>query len=229
MRLRREQMRVVFRAIVAGDYEPGERLPSEEDLQRQLGVSRGVVREALRALEERGVVVVRHGSGQIVTEPSNWNVLDRELFPELVESRGGETLVAEVTECRLIVEVEVARLAATRATAAGHQRLGAAMEALRAAPARAERGRGLAELEFHRVLVAAAKNVPLVALLEPVLVASESVAASLGRRRSSVEEHEAIVEAIGAGDGPRAAEAMRAHLEALLADVSSQPRRASAR
>jgi DNA-binding FadR family transcriptional regulator len=147
MRLHREQMRLVFRAILAGEYEPGERLPSEEDLQRQLGVSRGVVREALRALEERGVVVVRHGSGQLVTEPSDWNVLDRELFAELVASRGGERLIAEVTECRLIAEVDVARLAATRATAGDHQRLGAAMEALRAAPARAERERGLADTE----------------------------------------------------------------------------------
>ncbi|HEY4826977.1 MAG TPA: GntR family transcriptional regulator, partial [Solirubrobacteraceae bacterium] len=66
----------VLMAEILNDWPPGALLPRETDLAERFGISRGVVREALRGLEERGVVTVRHGHGAIVSEPERWDILD---------------------------------------------------------------------------------------------------------------------------------------------------------
>jgi DNA-binding FadR family transcriptional regulator len=66
-RLHRDVMRLLSMDILSGALTPGEMLPREVDLAAEFDVSRGVARETLRAMEERGLVAVKHGSGERLT------------------------------------------------------------------------------------------------------------------------------------------------------------------
>src|SRR5439155_17734053 len=90
------------RLIASGEFEPGNRLPGERDLARQLGVSRPSIREALISLEVAGKVEVRNGSGVFV-------VRDEPL--EAPISPNGDRAYLEVLRARRIVEGEVAAMA----------------------------------------------------------------------------------------------------------------------
>jgi len=111
-RLHREKMSWLLGQIVSGEYEEGELLPPEVELAAGLGVSRGVVREVIRALEERGVVSVRHGSGARVALASDWNVLDPEVLSAVLRGPDGRTILLELHECRALLEVGAAGFAA---------------------------------------------------------------------------------------------------------------------
>src|SRR6266566_353562 len=102
--------------IVGGRIKPEGSLPREADLVDRFGVSRGVVREAIRGLEERGLVKVKHGVGATVTEPDNWAVIDRDVLTALIQSPHSAEVLAEYLQARRILEVEAAGLAAERAT-----------------------------------------------------------------------------------------------------------------
>ena len=133
-------------------------LPKEETLAAELDVSRGVVRECIRALEERGVVRVRHGRGATVLPARAWDVLDPEVFAAVHGAAGGRRLVAEAVEARAIVQGEAAALAAERSRPEAVRALTAAVEAIETAP---DDGVAAAELEFERALADAAGNRPL--------------------------------------------------------------------
>src|SRR5437667_5601093 len=104
----------IERAMYEGALANGDRLPSERELGRRFGASRVAVREALRALEHRGMLEVRQGScgGHFVRE-LDAGVMARD-FRTLL--RLGRVTAAQLTEARLIIEPEMARLAAERAT-----------------------------------------------------------------------------------------------------------------
>jgi DNA-binding FadR family transcriptional regulator len=217
--LHREKMRSLLGAIVSGEFEEGERLPPEVDLVAPLGVSRGVVREVIRALEERGVVSVRHGSGATVTPVADWNVLDPEVLSAVLAGPDGMTILLNLHQCRALLEVGAAGLAARRATEGELAVIRAACERLVAARARDHAGRGAAELALHRSVVAASGNPPMGTMLRPVLDGLEAAAELLGRRAGTREEHRRIVHAIAARDAEAAELAMRSHLDALAADL----------
>src|SRR4051812_38972323 len=117
-RLHRQVMRVLLEDIAGGSLPVGERLPRESDLATQFAVSRGVVRECLRGLEERGMVTVRQGSGARVNDPAVWNVLDPDVLAVMLNGEAGVTALFELLECRRVIEVEAAGLAAQRANGA---------------------------------------------------------------------------------------------------------------
>src|SRR2546428_10829394 len=75
-RLHAQLIQVLLSDIASGQAREGELLPPEAELAAQFGVSRGVVRETLRGLEERGVINVRHGRGATVCPARRWDVLD---------------------------------------------------------------------------------------------------------------------------------------------------------
>ncbi len=75
-RLNRDVTSALIQQIVSGARGPGTMLPREVDLATDFEVSRGVARECVRALEERGLVRVKHGMGATVNPPAEWDVLD---------------------------------------------------------------------------------------------------------------------------------------------------------
>src|SRR5258705_13908512 len=109
-RRHRDLMSQLLDDIVAGDHPPGEMLPREQDLADTLDASRGVVRETVRALEERGVVAVKHGRGATVLAREHWNLLDPVVLRASVEGRDGRALVEQLAEARGLVEPRIAEL-----------------------------------------------------------------------------------------------------------------------
>jgi len=218
-RLHREKLETLLDRIVAGEFGEGERLPTELELAVELNVSRGVAREVFRALEERGLLIVRHGSGARVSPAEAWDVLDPVVLSALLRGPDDRAVVAELVECRALVEIEGARLAAGRATA---EDLAVLEELLRQwgdLPARAPDERGYAEIRFHRRLMRATGNRSASAMLDRVLDGMSLVATAIGRRRASLDEHRQLLSALTAGDGTAAADAMREHLAALEEDL----------
>lgn len=109
-----EAMRSIKDSIFRGDYSPGESLPSEKDLAIILGISRPVLREALRALQGQGFLDVRRGSrgGTYITDLNNISINDN--LPDLL--RIGKLSMADFTQARLLLEPEVFRLATRHAS-----------------------------------------------------------------------------------------------------------------
>lgn len=214
--LSRRITREIIASIIQGHYGPGDLLPTEDELCRQLGVSRSVVREATKAVTILGMVRSRQGRGTEILPYENWN----EFAPEVIEARRDLQTVDEflvhLLELRRIIEVEAAGLAADRAGAEDVSSLESLVAAMEEAGddvtafARADVG-------FHDAILAATGNRPLRSLLrsiEPALLTARTV--SLTRRRGGVRrstrEHRAIFEAISAHSAVRARRAMSSHL-----------------
>lgn len=221
-RLHRQLMRVVTGEIVAGAINPGDMLPREADLAAQFGVSRGVAREAIRGLEERGLISVKHGRGATVNDDVKWDLFSPEVLAVLLESERGAEVLREYLECRRILEIEAAGLAAERATA---QNLTALADALAQMTTSAERSHTnpaaedfyhQADIAFHRAVIAATGNKALGRMTEPIHHALAQARRPLARPQYRLErslpEHKRILAAIADRDADGARDAMRAHL-----------------
>ena len=210
-------------AIFAGGYRCGDRLPPERELVRQFHASRVAVREALRTLEHRGLVEVRHGaSGGHFVRQVDGELLRRD-FTTLL--RLGRVALAQLTEARLLIEPEVARLAAIRCTEGDVGTLRTAVEE-RAAVVMAGRPPRPLDLVFHRAVAAAARN-PVHAMLTDALmdleveVVAPSTALAKEDDAAVAESHEEILDAIASRQPERAREAMARH----IVDVQRRLRR----
>lgn len=102
---------------IAGEvYPPGTNLPPEGKLAQEFGVSRIVIREAIRTLSAKGVVTVRQGRNTVVNPVDHWNQLDPQILLFRIRAGNGESLAQDLVDIRRILEVEAAGLAAVRAT-----------------------------------------------------------------------------------------------------------------
>jgi DNA-binding FadR family transcriptional regulator len=224
-RLHRNVMRVLIGDIVTGRVASGDQLPRETDLAMQFGVSRGVARECLRGLEERGLVKVKHGKGAAVCEPTEWDMFNPDVLTGLLEGPAGVEVLGEYLECRRLLEIEAAALAASRATP---NDLAALSDALERMVAGAERTPGNpaaeelfheADIAFHQAVIAATGNRALTRMTERVHRALATARRPLARPGLRFErglpEHRRILAAIADGDPDEARAAMRDHLSTV--------------
>ena len=221
-RLHRELMRVLIADIVAGSPPPGEMLPREADLATQFAVSRGVARECIRGLEERRLVSVKHGRGATVNEDVEWDVFSPDVLSALLESPRGAEVLREYLECRRILEIEAAGLAAERASAESLTALAEALAQMTTSADRALTNRAAedfyheADIGFHRAVIFATGNKALGRMTEPIHRAFAEARRPLARPQHRLErslpEHQRILSAIADRDAGEAREAMRAHL-----------------
>lgn len=205
--------------IRGGRLAPGARLPTEQALTSELGVSRTVVREAVAALRADGLVVTRRGSGAYVADPAAGPF--RIAAPRAAALRD----ILDVMELRLAVEVEAAAFAAERAS---RKQVAAIRAAWRAIDIALRRGEGAVaeDFAFHRAIAEATGNRQFpgfLAYLGSHVIPRQSVRLSLDtpvERRAYLEriqsEHSRILTAIGAGDAAEARRAMREHLTRSL-------------
>ncbi len=157
MRASDQILEKIRQTILSGKFGVEERLPSERELAEQFGVNRGTVREALKILEESGLVKVQQGGGARVTDFWRWGGLD--LLPYLV-FRHGEIdleLLGEILEARRFFCTQIARLAATRRTQEDLDRLSALYRATLAAGEDRDEIQRL-DFEFFYALSRAAGN-----------------------------------------------------------------------
>lgn len=215
--------------IVRGEFAVGARLPAERDLAQQLGVSRPSVREALIALEVEGMIEVRTGSGIYVrtTTPKHLPV-DSEDTPT---SWGP----LEVMRARILVESEVAALAAEHAQKKHLTAMRSALAHMRQAVRRGEVPRHGDEA-FHAAIAQACGNSVLLDTVKRYWLARDG---QLFERLSdyfenpaswqvAIAEHEAVLHAIEGGDASAARKAMNRHLKQAHKRYSASWRRAPA-
>jgi GntR family transcriptional repressor for pyruvate dehydrogenase complex len=231
-RLHVERMRELLGSIAAGDVAPGAQLPREVDLTEQLGVSRAVVRAAIQGLVERGVVSVKHGRGQTVRPPEDWDVLDVDVLTAVIESGDARELLREVLEARTLLEVPAAALAAERASTADVEALRESVQEMartaRARPRRRDEDPyGEAEEEFQRRLALATGNRPLARTLAPLQHATRLAGIDRTRRADSAAEHERLLEAISRADAAGARAAAEQHLRSLADALARRSSRRS--
>jgi DNA-binding FadR family transcriptional regulator len=215
-------MRVLIGEIASGRYAEGDLLPREVDLAERFGVSRNVARECNRGLEERGMVAVTHGRGARVRPEHDWDRFDSDVLAALLGGPRAADVIGEYLECRRILEVEAAGLAAERAGETELDELSEAFARMRLTAEGARdnpAGEALyreADVAFHRAVVRAAGNPVLGRMTEPIHRALSETFATLARPQVRFErglpEHERILVAVRAGDADAAREAMRRHL-----------------
>lgn len=224
-RLHRTLLQALVADIVAGALAEGDRLPTETELARRFEVSRGVAREGLRSLEERGLVRVKHGSGATVRPAADWDMFNPEVIAAVLAGDRGARLLGDYLECRRLLEIEAAALAAERATRADLVALSGALERMTAAavqtagaPAAEDRFHD-ADVAFHRAVIQATGNHALGRMTEPVHRALAAARRPLARPELRLErslpEHRRILAAIAEGDPQAAREAMREHLRTV--------------
>ncbi|KAB8196743.1 FCD domain-containing protein [Nonomuraea phyllanthi] len=210
----------IKRMIIEGVLAAGSRLPVEKDLAAQLGVSRGSLREGVRALVITGVLETRQGDGTYVTALDPGILLSPIGF--LVDLHRPET-VADLQAVRRVLETEAVGRAAMRVTEEELDRaeqILASMELLlRAEPIDHEAVMD-ADITFHRVIAAASRNTTLEALIEAL--ASRTVRGRLwrainaeGAELATHQEHRAILDALRKRDPDAARLRMGVHLLAV--------------
>lgn len=221
-------VRQIEDAVVSGELLPGDVLPSENKLAAMFDTSRGTVREALRVLEERGLVDVRVGvsGGAIVREPDMDGIGERLDF--LV--RVGCVDYDHMDEFRRNVEAVVASLAASRITPGGVDRLNEALQQARDALQRSDAGEFLrGDVAVHLRIAEIAGNPLFLAVLRMVHENILGAFPQFRLRGISVLERncrdlERLVEAVSSGDVERAAHLAREHVRTFNTTMKAQHR-----
>jgi DNA-binding FadR family transcriptional regulator len=201
-------------AIRDGRFRPGDRLPSEHVLAAEFGASRASVREALRTLEQAGLVRAPRGlaGGAVVAQGDLDHVTDS--LSMLLRLR--KVSIHHFTEARLVLEPWTARLAAERIT---DEELAAieAHVAHHAAAIEAGRYHATADLGFHRLVAAASRNPALVLVFNSIadLMVDEVIARiemDAATNRSTLTIHERLHDALVRHDAEAASAIMREHV-----------------
>jgi len=204
----------IERRILDGDLKPGDRLPTERDLQAQFGVGRPAIREALITLSRAGLIEIMNGAPAKVAMPTASGVLAG-MVPAVTQMLSTEEGQHHFQRVRLFFETGLARQAAREGKP--HH-----IEALKAALAENEAAIGdrrrfvATDIAFHYVLAEMTENPVFTALHDAMsewLKEQRTVTLEApGQEERAYAAHKAIYEAIAARDPDRAEAAMRDHL-----------------
>jgi DNA-binding FadR family transcriptional regulator len=205
----------LFDEIVGGRWERDEQLPSETALAAELGVGRSTIREAIRLLAARGMLVTRQGVGVFVRSTAPNDSWDR-----LAEI----SAIADVLQVRIAIESRAAALAAERNDAGEIAAVRRALDERDRMRVAAPEVLATADVDFHREIVKASGNAPLLALFDsirPRIVSAMAEFLSLvAVSADDAVDHEGIVSAIADADSERAERVTREHLLSLVEAVS---------
>lgn len=205
----------LLRRIQRGDLAPGERAPTEKDLVEMFAIGRNTAREAMQSLVAMGVLDVRPGRGAVVLRTPDASALDRGVVSSLLEDQ----TVADLYEFRLLVESDIAGLAAERATADSIAAIEHTLADYRAC-VRSNLPTYEADIAFHRAVARASGNGVFVTVLEALTDQltrlRQATDAVPGAREIAVLGHTSVTEAIAAGDPTRARAEMRDHVLTAL-------------
>lgn len=199
--------------IVAGTYPEQSLLPGDAELMERFGVSRTVLREAMKTLSAKGLIQAKARIGTRVRPRAEWNLFDPDVLIWHARNGFDPEFLTYLGEMRLALEPEAAALAAQRRTPEQVADLTAWVDRMAAAPSEADFVQ--ADLNFHLAIARAAANPFLRAistLIEVALVAMLTISSPTEDAEQlaiSVAAHRAIADAIARGDDEGAREAMR--------------------
>lgn len=210
------------RRIVGGDYPVGTTLPNEPDLVEQFGISRTVIREAMKCLAGKGLVEIKTRVGTRVKERSNWHHLDTDVMVWYYETGPSVEIMRSIKDLRLALEPEATARAALRRTESDIAAIKSAYEEM-ASTIGDVNSNADADLRFHTAIFAATHNMiysQLIDLIAVGIYANRTLSGhediAEGQRRA-LPLHKAILDAILAQDTNAAIKASRNLLEAWLA------------
>jgi DNA-binding FadR family transcriptional regulator len=209
-------------SIVRGFYEPGSSIPPEPMLCEELGVSRTVIREAVKSLVAKGLITTGPKVGTRVQPSDDWNWFD----PDVIrwQSTAGLTreFLRDLKDLRRVLEPAAVRLAAERATARDIREIEAAYEGMRSA---IEEGGDYVtyDLRFHQGLLRACRNRMIVQMSKAIgalLRTSFEISTSKkGGPRESLPLHRAVLDAVIAHNPPRAEKAILVLIDSAANDI----------
>lgn len=202
--------------IVRGDYPPDSALPAEHALCATFSVSRTVVREAVKVLQEKGLVQIRQGSGTTVLPSASWNMLDELVLGAVIDEDATLGILDDLVVTRRLLESDMANVAARVADDDALERLRALvdrMDELLDDPASYHEH----DRAFHDTVMRASGNRIARAVVRSLESQVINTASYMGRSdrshcTASNRGHRRICERIAARDPDGAAEAMFAHI-----------------
>ncbi|MEP6912499.1 MAG: FadR/GntR family transcriptional regulator [bacterium] len=211
-------------AVLTGKFQIGDRLPNERSLAEQFVASRTSVREALRGLEQEGVIYTKKGvMGGAFVAHLDHRLVSRS-FQTLLKLR--KISITHIAEARLIFEPEAARLAARRATPQDLEELEDVITKMNSV-VEAGNPPELFDLKFHKLVARAAGNPILEMLADSMLeVASQVISdlhPSLEVLRHVVKRHRQVFEAIRSKDGDLAFSLMSQHIVDVQQKLDRSP------
>ena len=211
LRISEEVAEQLKQSIVSGHFKPGEKLPPERDLAEEFQVSRVAIREALRKLEHAGFIVTRQGAtgGAYVTD-LNFEYLVNAFLDLFLADK---ISIPELHHVRLLIEPEVARLAASNITPEHAQQLKEALD-IEELPITSLSVDVDRKQRVHFVLAEMCGNRFFEALMRSLLGLTKKVVEAVNPDPDYVHPkgmHRSVVEAVVAGNAEAAAEAMKKH------------------
>lgn len=203
-------------AIVSGRLAPGDALPPEGPLSEQFGVSRTVVRESVKRIEEKGLVTIARGRGTEVRPMTAWNTMDRVVLTALIKHDETLGILDELSVVRAQLESVMAAEAAQRRSDEQVAELEQAMQRMRESTADEDVFRA-ADVVFHETVMEISRNrlASNIArtLMDHALESSRYHGVDTPDAFAvTLREHEAVLAAISEGDAVRAQDAMNGHI-----------------
>lgn len=206
--------------IIDQGFRSGDALPTENELARTLGISRGSLREAMKSLQTLGVVETRHGYGTFVGRFSFEPLIDGLTFQILVSRETMPRAIRELLDLRQVLETALMPRVTEVATEAQLEQLDDLVSRMEASAARDEQF-AEEDREFHEVLYRPLGNDLIIQLLRAFWDIFYAVGQESSRRTvllgETAEQHRRILDAIRARHGPAAADAMSAHFAGAFA------------
>jgi DNA-binding FadR family transcriptional regulator len=202
--------------IVSGDLPQLSTLPNEPALCEAFGVSRTVIREAVKVLEEKGLLYARQGQGTTVAPYDNWNLLDPMVLAASVRHDHELRMLDDIVDVRRVLEAQMARQAATNANESDLAEIGALLGKLTAQVGTPE-VYILTDVDFHDAVMRASGNQLARAIVRTVHSEARASTQYNGQPRptdtaASNAGHAIIYERIAARDPEGAATAMSEHI-----------------
>jgi GntR family transcriptional regulator, transcriptional repressor for pyruvate dehydrogenase complex len=210
--------------IGKGKLKPGDRLPAERELAKLFNVSRHCVREAIRILEQQGIVRSQIGSGTVVIQEDEPTIID--VLSSAIHRK--KSKLAEIFVFRRLIEPQIASLSALNAAQSDIEELEAVLGRQKH-PRTTPRDLGLVDQEFHTILARATGNsilLQVIQLLSKLLCASrDQYLQNSKRRQLSIQGHAQILNAIKARKPDQARKAMERHLRIVEQSVMDHYKR----
>lgn len=207
----------IERRIISGELAPGTKLPPERELAETLGVSRTVLREAVRILAAKGLLETQHGVGTTVRALTSQHVFEP-LDLYLRTQEGGAISFQHLHQVRSMLEMEIVGIAAESATDEEITKLRSVFESM----VEADGDVGLLavrDTEFHRTLAEMTHNPLLLVLMDSIRELLREyialVTVYLDPREDNIRLHEMLFERIEARDRDGARAAMQANLDQM--------------
>lgn len=220
-RLYEDIIKQIIDRVKSGELKPGDKLPTERELSLQLNVSRTAIREALRSLEIMGVIDSKVGSGTYIKE-MNLDILMDSFAAVLTKN---DRLIIELIEVRMLLEVEIAKLAARRIDEKKASAIEKTLDLMEKEIS--EGGLGLkGDNAFHNELAKAGDNLAMTSILglcgELLDSTRKAALKAMRDQKKGLDDHRAIFYAVKKGDEEDAARLMKEHLETAYRNLTNK-------